>query len=80
MATIQLPSDFKEFLRLLASRDVEYLVVGGYAVGELVRDPAFQVLGDSSSWPVRSRGIGPDPERTGASCVEVACARWLLPD
>src|SRR5579863_2916109 len=32
MATIQLPRDFKEFLRLLNSREVEYLVVGGYAV------------------------------------------------
>jgi predicted nucleotidyltransferase len=33
MATIQLPPDFREFLQLLASRGVEYLVVGGYAVG-----------------------------------------------
>ena len=32
MATIQLPPDFKEFLRLLNSNDVEYLIVGGYAV------------------------------------------------
>jgi hypothetical protein len=30
---IQLPPDFKEFLRLLNSNGVEYLVVGGYAVG-----------------------------------------------
>ena len=30
---IQLPPDFKEFLQLLNSRGVEYLVVGGYAVG-----------------------------------------------
>ena len=30
---IQLPPDFKEFLRLLNSNQVEYLVVGGYAVG-----------------------------------------------
>lgn len=33
MATIHLPPDFKEFLQLLNSRGVEYLVVGGYAVG-----------------------------------------------
>src|SRR5881397_1413644 len=33
MDTIQLPPDFKEFLRLLNSREVKYLVVGGYAVG-----------------------------------------------
>jgi predicted nucleotidyltransferase len=32
MATIRLPADFKEFLRLLTSTGVEYLVVGGYAV------------------------------------------------
>ena len=32
MATIQLPPDFKEFLRLLNSNDAEYLVIGGYAV------------------------------------------------
>ena len=30
---IQLPPDFKEFLRLLNSQKVEYLLVGGYAVG-----------------------------------------------
>ncbi len=33
MTTIRLPPDFKEFLRLLDSEKVEYLVVGGYAVG-----------------------------------------------
>lgn len=32
MATIQLPNDFKEFLKLLNSHQVEYLLVGGYAV------------------------------------------------
>ena len=30
---IRLPQDFKEFLRLLQANDVEYLLVGGYAVG-----------------------------------------------
>lgn len=33
MATIHLPPDFKEFLQLLNSQNVEYMVVGGYAVG-----------------------------------------------
>ncbi len=32
MATIRLPTNFKEFLKLLNSAGVEYLVVGGYAV------------------------------------------------
>src|SRR4030042_2766596 len=33
MAEIELHPDFKDFLRLLSSHGVEYLVVGGYAVG-----------------------------------------------
>jgi hypothetical protein len=33
MATIRLPPDFKEFLQLLNEHRVEYLLVGGYAVG-----------------------------------------------
>lgn len=33
MATSRLPTDFKDFLRLLNSKRVEYLLVGGYAVG-----------------------------------------------
>lgn len=32
MATIQLPPDFKEFLQLLNLEQVEYLLVGGFAV------------------------------------------------
>lgn len=33
MGKMQLPPDFREFLQLLNSRNVKYLVVGGYAVG-----------------------------------------------
>lgn len=33
MATTRIPPDFKEFLRLLNAKNVEYLVIGGYAVG-----------------------------------------------
>jgi hypothetical protein len=32
MAIINLPLDFKEFLKLLNARHVEYLLIGGYAV------------------------------------------------
>jgi hypothetical protein len=32
MVTLNVPPDFKEFLRLLADHRVEYLLVGGYAV------------------------------------------------
>lgn len=30
---IELPSDFKEFLKFLNAKNAEYLIVGGYAVG-----------------------------------------------
>jgi hypothetical protein len=33
METLRLPPDFKDFLQLLNSKGVEYLLVGGYAVG-----------------------------------------------
>jgi hypothetical protein len=33
MATTRLPPDFKDFLTLLRSHRVEYLLIGGYAVG-----------------------------------------------
>jgi hypothetical protein len=32
MATIRLPQDFKEFLKLLKEYDVRYLLIGAYAV------------------------------------------------
>lgn len=32
METMQLPEDFSDFLRLLDAHEVEYLLVGGYAV------------------------------------------------
>ena len=32
MATTRLPRDFKEFFLLLNEHEVEYLLVGGYAV------------------------------------------------
>ena len=33
METLKLPPDFKEFLKLLGDHRVEYLLIGGYAVG-----------------------------------------------
>jgi len=33
MVMTHLPPDFKEFLKLLAAHNVEYLLIGGYAVG-----------------------------------------------
>lgn len=33
MATMKIPKDFKEFLKLLNANEVKYLLIGGYAVG-----------------------------------------------
>lgn len=33
MATTPLPPEFSDFLKLLSSHGVEYLLIGGYAVG-----------------------------------------------
>jgi hypothetical protein len=33
MEKLRLPADLREFLKLLNSRRVEYLLIGGYAVG-----------------------------------------------
>lgn len=50
MATIRLPPDFKEFLKLLNSNGVEYLLIGGYAVGYYGYPPT----GDMDIWIARS--------------------------
>ena len=52
MATILLPRDFKEFLKLLNSHAVEYLVVGGYAVNYHGYPRA---TGDIDIWVARNR-------------------------
>ncbi len=33
MARVRFPEDFRDFLKLLGEHDVEYLLIGGYAVG-----------------------------------------------
>ena len=53
MGTIELPPDLSEFLKLLSSHDVEYLLVGGYAVG-LYGHP--RTTGDMDVW------VNPTPE------------------
>ena len=61
MATILLPPDFKEFLNLLNSERIEYLLVGGYAVGYYGYPRA---TGDMDLW------IAPTP-RNAASMAMV---------
>ena len=52
MVTIKLPPDFKEFLRLLNSNKVEYLLIGGYAVGY---HGYPRPTGDIDIWITRTR-------------------------
>lgn len=52
MATIQLPPDFKDLLRLLNSEQVEYLLLGGYAVGYYGHPRA---TGDMDIWVACNR-------------------------
>ena len=54
---LTLPPDFKEFLRLLAAHEVEYLLIGGYAVGYYGYPRATQ---DMDVWiAVGPRNVGP---------------------
>ncbi|HXG64052.1 MAG TPA: hypothetical protein VNO70_03030 [Blastocatellia bacterium] len=53
MGTILLPPDFKEFLQLLNSHKVEYLLVGGYAV---IYYGYPRTTGDMDIWVSRSQG------------------------
>ena len=52
MVTIKLPPDFKEFLKLLNSNKVEYLLIGGYAVGY---HGYPRPTGDMDIWIARTR-------------------------
>src|SRR4051812_28029940 len=61
MATIRLPHDFKEFLQLLNSEGVKYLLVGGYAVAYY---GYARATGDMDVW------VAPEP-RNAAKILEV---------
>jgi len=50
MATIRLPSDFSEFLKLLNSIGAEYLLIGGYAVNDY---GSSRSTGDMDIWTSR---------------------------
>jgi len=57
MATTRLPKDFKEFFELLGSERVEYLLVGGFAVGHYGYPRA---TGDMDVW------VGTNPPNADA--------------
>lgn len=60
MALTQLPPDFKEFLRLLNSHQVRYLLVGGYAVN---LHGYSRYTGDMDIW------VEIDPENARKVCA-----------
>lgn len=71
MATIRLPPDFKEFLKLLNSNEVEYLLIGGYAVGYYGYP---RPTGDMDIWiartPDNARKVVHALEEFGFTCPE----------
>jgi len=78
---MQLPGDFKEFLRLLNEHQVEYLLIGGYAVGYHGYPRA---TGDMDLW------VNPTPDNAarivnalaafGFSAAAVSAELFLRPD
>jgi len=81
MASIELHPDFKDFLRLLNSYGIEYLLVGGYAVGYHGYPRA---TGDMDVWIAVSKT---NAEKTAAAIREfgmpadqVTKDLWLIAD
>lgn len=48
---IPLPADFKEFLQLLNEHDVQYLLIGGYAVAYHTASGRYKDLNDLENLP-----------------------------
>jgi hypothetical protein len=71
MAMIQLPPDFKEFLSLLNKKKVEYLLIGGYAVGY---HGYVRATGDIDVW------IAPNAENAGRTISALRELGFELPD
>ncbi len=78
---MQLPEDFKEFLRLLNSNEVEYLLIGGFAVGYYGYPRATN---DIDVWVARtetnSRKIVSTLEEFGFGTPELKPELFLMPD
>ncbi len=77
---IQLPNDFKEFLRLCRSKGVEYLVVGGYAVGHYGYPRA---TGDLDVWialhPDNAKAVVEALKTFGFNLPDISPALFLKP-
>jgi predicted nucleotidyltransferase len=71
MAMIQLPPDFKEFLKLLNDKRVEYLVIGGYAVGY---HGYIRATGDIDVW------VAPNAENAAKTIAALREFGFDMPD
>jgi hypothetical protein len=81
MATIHLPRDFKEFLQLLNSEKVEYLLVGGYAVGHY---GYARATGDMDIWiavsPANAAALVQTLHKFGFSAASLSTEMFLAPN
>ena len=89
MATTPIPPDLKEFLQLLNSKSVEYLLIGGYAVGY---HGYVRATGDMDVWIATSEsnaekltellrefGFNPPELSPQLFCVENSLVRMGVP-
>ena len=78
---ILLPPDLKDFLRLLNSNAVEYLLVGGYAVGYYGYPRA---TGDMDIWiaktPVNAENVTEALRAFGFRASSITPSLFLMPD
>ena len=81
MVTTHLPPDFKEFIQFINSEEVEYLLIGGYAVG-FHGAPRFTA--DMDIWvggaPANAAKLGRALQQFGFSTPEITSGQFLKPD
>jgi hypothetical protein len=81
MERLPLPPDFKDFLELLRSEKVEYLLVGGYAVG---RYGYPRATGDMDIWvaanPANAQRVAEVLRKFGFSPSTVKTEMFTKPD
>jgi hypothetical protein len=81
MATTRLPNDFREFFEFLNSEGVEYLLVGGYAVGHY---GYVRATGDMDVWiavdPANAEALARALRRFGFAGKTVSAELFLTRD
>jgi phage replication-related protein YjqB (UPF0714/DUF867 family) len=81
MVTTHLPPDFKEFIHCINSENVEYMLVGGYAVGfhgapRFTADMDIWVGSDSTN----AQKLGRALQKFGFQVAEITTGQFLKPD